>query len=163
MGSSMHVSELVQVNAISKAETVAAGHGHSVVIGADTLVVHGGDIIGKPQDEGEAREMLEKFSNSRIEVYTGLCIIRPDADRKAVGFEKSSIFTATLDKNRIERCFKLLAPYDKAGGFSIEGVGAMIFDNIEGSYFNILGLPMMKLSLLFSQVGLDILDYISKS
>jgi septum formation protein len=60
-----------------------------------------------------------------------------------------------------KKYFKLLGPYDKAGGFSIEGVGSLIFDNISGSYFNILGLPMIKLSKLFSEIGLDVLDFIN--
>jgi len=61
----------------------------------------------------------------------------------------------------LDRYFKLLSPYDKAGGFSIEGIGSLLFDNIRGSYFNILGLPMIKLGELFSEIGDDILNYVS--
>jgi len=170
-----HVSESVQLNAEAKAEKVAAANKGSIIIGADTLVVHGEDIIGKPGGEDAAREMLRKFSGSEIEVYTGLCVINPEGrpagngagisnrtSRKAAGFEKSSLLVVPLSESRAERYFQLLAPYDKAGGFSIEGVGSMLFDNIRGSYFNILGLPMIKLGEVFSRAGLDILDHISK-
>ena len=60
----------------------------------------------------------------------------------------------------IDKYFKLLGPYDKAGGFSIEGVGSLVFDDITGSYFNVLGLPMGKLQELFLKLELDLLDYI---
>ncbi len=156
-----HISETVQINAARKAKAVAAGERQSIVIGADTLVVHGEEILGKPEGEGAAREMLERFSGSEVEVYTGLCVIDPDGG-KAEGFERSSLLVASLTAEQVERYFRLLGPYDKAGGFSIEGVGSLLFDNIRGSYFNILGLPMMKLRELFEEVGLDILDHVGK-
>ncbi|MFH1305640.1 MAG: nucleoside triphosphate pyrophosphatase [Candidatus Omnitrophota bacterium] len=161
--SSRHISETVMINAVMKAEAVAALNANAVVIGADTLVAHGKDIIGKPADEKEAFETLRRFSGSRIEVFTGLAVIRSSAGKKAEGFEKSALNITTLTDERIRRYFKLLVPYDKAGGFSIEGIGSLIFDDIEGSYFNILGLPMARLSTLFTQVGLDILDYVHTS
>ena len=153
-------SETVQINALSKAEIVAVDAGESVVIGADTLVVHGENIIGKPLGEDAAREMLKRFSGSSLEVYTGLCVIDISTGKRAVGVEKSSLRVVPLAEEDIERYFRLLAPYDKAGGFSIEGVGALLFDNITGSYFNILGLPLRKLQELFEEIGLDLLDYI---
>ncbi|RKY41482.1 MAG: septum formation protein Maf [Candidatus Makaraimicrobium thalassicum] len=165
-----HVSEIVQINAAAKAEAAAgaAGGGNDsgsegpVVIGADTLVVHGRDCLGKPDGEDAARDMLKRFSGTEVEVYTGLCVILPCEGKKAAGFEKSSLRVALLTDSQVERYFRLLGPYDKAGGFSIEGVGSLLFDNIRGSYFNILGLPMIKLRELFEQAGLDILDHIGK-
>ncbi len=157
-----HVSEIVILNAKAKAEAVAAAREDAIVIGADTLVVHGEDIIGKPRGEDAARQMLKKFSGSDLEVYSGLCVIDVSSARKAAGFEKSGLAVAALSEEEVERYFRLLAPYDKAGGFSIEGVGALLFDDISGSYFNILGFPMMKLKELFSEIDLDILDYVKK-
>jgi septum formation protein len=154
------VHEIVRINAVSKAEIVAVDAEGSIVIGADTLVVHGADIIGKPSGEEAARDMLKRFSGSDLEVYTGLCVIDVSSGKKAVGFEKSSLRVVSLAEGEVERYFGLLAPYDKAGGFSIEGVGSLLFDNITGSYFNILGLPMIRLQKLFKEIGLDILDHI---
>ena len=155
-------SETVEINALSKAEIVAVDALESIVIGADTLVVHGEDIIGKPSGEDAAREMLKRFSGTDLDVYTGLCVIDVTEGKRAVGFEKSSLSVAPLTGEDVERYFRLLAPYDKAGGFSIEGAGALLFDNIKGSYFNILGLPLIKLKDLLEQIGLDILDHIKK-
>jgi len=157
-----HISEIVRINACRKAETVAAGTGEAVVIGADTLVVCGGDIIGKPAGEDEARNILKKLSGNEIEVYTGICVVDPAAGKKASGSERSVLRVVSLADNQVEEYFRLLAPYDKAGGFSIEGVGSLIFDDIRGSYFNILGLPMIKLGELFGEIGLNILNYIER-
>ncbi len=154
------ISEIVELNAVAKAETVAGSHQNAIVIGADTLVAHGDDIIGKPADEEEAKKMLKNFSGRDLEVYTGLCVIDTSSKKKAAGFEKSELTVANINKNDLNRCFELLAPYDKAGGFSIEGVGSLLFDNIRGSYFNILGLPMIKLKDLFGEIGENILHYI---
>ena len=154
--------DIVAHNSMKKAEAVASKTENAVVIGADTLVAHGDDVIGKPQDETAAKELLEKFSGSRIEVYTGICVIDTISKEKACGIEKSDIFVKNISEKEIERYFGLLGPYDKAGGFSIEGVGAIRFDDIRGSYFNILGLPMGELSKLFKDIDLEISDYIGK-
>lgn len=152
-------SEIVQSNAIAKARKIAEENKGSIIIGADTLVAHGASIIGKPGSEKAAKELLGKFSGEEVEVYTGLCVIDSSLEKEAAGFEKSTLLAERLSPKEIERYFRLLGPYDKAGGFSIEGAGSLIFDNIKGSYFNILGLPMIKLKNLFREVGLDILDY----
>ena len=154
------VSDIVTENAERKAGEVSKNAGGAVVIAADTLVVHGKDVLGKPGDENAARDMLRRFSGGEVEVYTGLCVIDSASGMKASGFEKSALNVVSLTDGEVERYFRLLAPYDKAGGFSIEGIGSLLFDDIRGSYFNILGLPMMKLADLFKEVGLDILDFV---
>ncbi len=157
-----HISDIVEMNAEKKAKKIADSHGDSVIIGADTLVIQGDNVIGKPKNENEARYLLKEFSGSEIGVYTGLYVIDTATRREAKGYDKSELNVTKLDDGRIEKLFPLLGPYDKAGGFSIEGVGSLIFDNIKGSYFNILGLPMMLLRKLFSDIDLDVLDFIKK-
>lgn len=159
-GEGKEIYETVVENASKKAETVAKDVPKSIIIGADTLVVHDGTVLGKPKDEEVARAMLKNFSGSEIEVYTGLCVLDAMTGKKSSGYDKSDLVVTTLNDEDVEKYFRLLGPYDKAGGFSIEGVGSLIFDNISGSYFNILGLPMMKLAKLFREIGLDILDFI---
>jgi len=157
------ISEIVEMNAVMKAEAVAEDSGPAVIIGADTLVMRGDVIMGKPEGGKEAKDMLERFSGSKIEVYTGMCVMDVESGRKSSGVDRSELLVAPLDKSEIEEYFYLLGPHDKAGGFSIEGVGSMIFDNIKGSYFNILGLSMMKLKVLFAEIGLNILDFVDKN
>ncbi|MDD4013691.1 MAG: Maf family protein [Candidatus Omnitrophica bacterium] len=155
-----HVSDLVRLNAARKAEDVARARPGSVVLGADTLVAHGDDILGKPPDENTARQMLKRFSGSEIEVYTGLSLIDTATARGAEAVEVSELYVAPLTEEEVERIFPLMGPYDKAGGFTMEGPGAMIFDDIHGSYFNILGLPVTRLRKMFAEIGLDILDFV---
>ena len=158
-----HISDIVEINAEKKAKKIAEGYADSVIVGADTLVIQGDKIIGKPADENEARYMLNEFSGGEVDVYTGLCVIDTASGREAKGHDKSSLNVANLNDGEIKKLFPLLGPYDKAGGFSIEGVGALIFDDIKGSYFNILGLPMMLLRKLFSEIELDILDHVKET
>ena len=160
MGDKKDIALVVEMNAVWKAEGVAGSKTDAVVIGADTLVVHGEDILGKPRDEEDAKRMLGKFSGTNVDVYTGLCVIDSSTGKKASGFEKSSLRVVELKDEEVKRYFRLLGPYDKAGGFSIEGVGSLLFDNVNGSYFNILGLSMMKLRELFAEIDEDILDYV---
>ena len=87
----MSVTEIVKLNAARKAEKVALECKNAVVIGADTLVVHDDNIIGKPEGEAEAKQMLKNFSGSDLEVYTGLCVIDSSSGNKAVGAEKSEL------------------------------------------------------------------------
>jgi septum formation protein len=155
------VHDIVTENAQRKAEKVSENANGAVVIAADTLVVHGEDVLGKPGDENAARDMLRKFSGGEVGVCTGLCVIDSASGKRASGYAESSLSVVSLTGDEVEKYFRLLAPYDKAGGFSIEGIGSMLFDDIRGSYFNILGLPMMKLAELFKEIGLDILDFVN--
>jgi len=154
------ISEVVQLNAIKKSESLKDKFKESVILGADTLVLFGDEKIGKPKDEDEAKGMLKKFSGNNLEVYTGLCLIDTKSKKETAGFVKSELKVVSLSESEIDGFFKLLSPYDKAGGFSIEGVGSILFDDIKGSYFNILGLPMTKLKNLFTEIELNIMDYI---
>jgi septum formation protein len=146
-------------NAQAKAGKTASRFKDAVIIGADTLVSFDRRIIGKPRTKSYARRLLKDFSGKRMAVFTGLCVIDTVSGKSSSGYEKSYLYTKKIDSGDIGRYLDALAPYDKAGGFSIEGVGSLIFDNIRGSYFNILGLPMGRLDKLFKDAGLDLLDF----
>jgi len=144
-------------NARIKAERIASGYRQGFIIGADTVVVLGKRLIGKPKTREEAISLLKVFSAKTILVYTGLCVIDVKEGRSASGIDVSKIRLKKLSRKKIAAFVKVAGPYDKAGGFSIEGPGAFIFDNIEGSFYNILGLPMMKLNQLFEKLGVSLL------
>jgi septum formation protein len=124
------------------------------------VVLLGAKIIGKPKNAKHAKKMLKEMSGRTIAVYTGLCVIDIKKENLISDYEKSLVTVKKLKDTEIPRYFKLLGPYDKAGGFSIEGVGSFIFDNIKGSYFNVLGLPTAKLQEMFKKLGVDILKEI---
>lgn len=159
-GRGLLISAVVVKNARAKAEKVAARYSNALIIGADTLVRAGKSLIGKPRSAKEAKALLRRFSGKRIDVVTGIFVIDTATAKKASSHEKSSLYAQKLSKAEIDRFFKLLGPYDKAGGFSIEGVGALLFDDIRGSYFNILGLPMITLRKVFKKIDLEISDFI---
>ena len=152
--------QVVMINARIKAETVARKIKSGYVIGADTVVLLGNKIIGKPRNASHAKKMLKEMSGKTIGVYTGLCVIDVKKENLVSDYERSLVTVKKLKDKEIPKYFKLLGPYDKAGGFSIEGAGSFIFDNIKGSYFNVLGLPTAKLKEMFEKLGVSILKEI---
>ena len=144
-------------NARVKAEKIAARYKEGYIIGADTVVLLGRQLIGKPKTKGEAKSFLKSFSGKTLLVYTGLCVIDAKTGKAVTGVDKSRVWVKKLSQVEMNRFVKISRPHDKAGGFSIEGTGTFIFDNIKGSFYNILGLPMMKLDELFRELGVDLL------
>ena len=144
-------------NARLKAEKIAGRYKEGFVIGVDTVVLLGKRLIGKPKTRKEARSLLGAFSGKTIQVYTGLCVIDAKKAKSKDAVDISKVHVKKLSRKKIDKFVKIAGPHDKAGGFSIEGPGTFIFDNIEGSFYNILGLPMMKLYGLFEELGVDLL------
>ena len=144
-------------NARVKAEKIADRYRQGFVIGADTVVLLGKRLIGKPKTAKEARALLRTFSGKTILVYTGLYVIDVKKGKSASGIDVSKVRVKRLSREKQDKFIKISGPYDKAGGFSIEGPGTFVFDNIEGSFYNILGLPMIKLDELFEKLGVDFL------
>lgn len=151
----------VMHNARAKAEQVAQRYKDGFVIGCDTVVLLKRRLIGKPKSRKAARRLLRAFSGKTILVYTGLCVIDAKKGRKQSGFDVSKVRVKKLSGKKIHEFVKVAGPHDKAGGFSIEGPGAFIFDDIEGSFYNVLGLPMMKLDELFENLDINLLTYLS--
>ncbi len=149
-------------NAKRKAESVAKKFKSGFVIGADTIVLLNKKIIGKPKSNLDAKRMLREMSGGTIFVYTGLCVIDIENKRRVLGYERSRVKIKEIKDREFSRYLELLHPYDKAGGFSVEGVGGFIFDDIKGSYFNVLGLPLSKLKEMFDKLGVDLLSFCSR-
>jgi septum formation protein len=149
----------VTENARRKAFLCAKKHKDSIIIAADTLVVLGRRLIGKPENEKQAKRLFKAFSGKRLEIVSGLYVMDAQNNKSACGTARSVLYAKKISDKDLNRYFDALKPYDKAGGFSIEGIGSFIYDDIKGSYFNILGLPMIKLKQLFEKMGLDILDF----
>jgi septum formation protein len=151
----------VLLNAQAKAKKVASKYKTGFIIGADTIVLAGKRKFGKPKTKKKAKEFLRLFSGKTLFVYTGLCII--DAKRQITQstVEKSKIHVRKLSEKEISSFVRIASFDDKAGGFSIEGPGSFIFDNIQGSFYNILGLPIAKLNHLFKKLGINLLEEIS--
>jgi len=148
----------VLYNAQAKAEKVAQRYKDGFVIGCDTVVCLRKRLIGKPKSIKDARRLLKAFSGKTILVYTGLCVIDVKNGKSKSAFDVSKVRVKKLSGRKINEFVKVAGPHDKAGGFSIEGAGAFIFDDIKGSFYNVLGLPMMKLDELFEKLGINLLS-----
>ena len=145
--------ELVRVNALAKARAVAA-HAALPVLGADTVVALAGRIFGKPADEREAHEMLFALSGRAHDVLTGVAWCRGGQEFSTV--EKTRVFFAALSKETISRYVATGEPLGKAGAYAVQGRAAVFVERIEGSFSNVVGLPLHAAAHLAERAGVDL-------
>jgi septum formation protein len=124
----------------------------AVVIGADTIVVVDGDVLGKPADAHAARAMLQRLSGRAHLVDTAVAVVRDG--RLASGVEEVEVTFRSLSSEQIERYIETGEPLDKAGAYGIQGYGATIVERVNGDYFAVMGLPLGMLVSLLREVGL---------
>lgn len=141
--------------AAEKALSVAriSGNG-SVVVGADTIVVVDREILGKPSDKEEASDMLRKISGREHEVYTAFSIVRPEQEVLHSEIVRTSVSIKPLAAHEIQGYIKTGEPMDKAGAYGIQGIGAFMVKGIEGSYTNVVGLPVVELLRALRKLGI---------
>ncbi|ALC89795.1 septum formation protein Maf [Bacillus sp. FJAT-18017] len=132
------------VMGLAERKAVAVSHDHpgDFVIGADTIVVADGNVLGKPANREEAIGMLKLLSGSVHHVYTGVAIISPEA--KSRFYEKTEVHFWELTDREIEYYADSGEPLDKAGGYGIQGLGGMLVKKIDGDYFSVVGLPVSR-------------------
>jgi septum formation protein len=128
--------------AAEKAGAVAARRLFGLVLGADTTVVVGGEILGKPRDEEEARSMLRRLSGRWHEVLTGVALVRAETGRAVVGMERTRVRFAETSAEEIDWHVRTGELLDKAGAYAIQGRAALFIEAIEGDYWNVVGLPV---------------------
>ena len=134
--------EYVQRLAREKAGAVASSRLFGLVLGADTTVVVGGDILGKPRDEEEAAEMLRRLAGRWHEVLTGVALVRAETGRAVVGLERTRVRFAETTEEEIAWHVRTGQLLDKAGAYAIQGRAALFIEAIEGDYWNVVGLPV---------------------
>jgi septum formation protein len=147
-------NDMVQRLAEAKAELVAArAVGPAIVIGADTVVLLDGHILGKPRTTDDARHMLEKLSGHTHSVVTGVALIRlPDAERRSF-IETTHVHFDKLSPDDITRYLASGEPFDKAGAYAIQGRAGRYISSIKGCYFNVVGLPLARLHQSLTELG----------
>ncbi|MDD5079686.1 MAG: Maf family nucleotide pyrophosphatase [Candidatus Omnitrophica bacterium] len=149
-------SQLVKKNAEQKALAVSQKVKSGIIVGADTIVVDGKRIFGKPADIQDARRMLKRLSGSAQWVYTGVCVIDKDKGKKITAFEKTKIYMDKLSDEEISAYFRYVCPLDKAGSFDIQGRGAFFIRRIDGCFYNVVGLPLRKLYWIFKKLHIKV-------
>jgi septum formation protein len=150
-------SDLVIDNALNKARDVAKRCGSGVVVGADTVVLVGKRIIGKPGTMSDAVRALRILTRKPQWVYTGIAVIDTDNGRVYTDYEKTKVYMYRLSDAQIKRYFRKISPFDKAGSFDVQGPGSVFIDRIEGCFYNVVGLPLAKLAAILKKTGIEIL------
>jgi len=140
----------------AKAEAVSAAP-EDVVLGADTVVVADGEILGKPADEADARRMLRLLSGREHQVITGICL--RTVQHTVLDSESTSVRFVPLSEEEIADYVASGEPADKAGAYAIQGLASKFIDRLEGCYSNVVGLPLAllykHLRALRPQTGTD--------
>lgn len=145
--------DLVMKNAMAKALDVAGRTKTGIVIAADTVVLVGKRIIGKPKSIKEALRTLKLLSRKPQWVYTGIAVIDVDKNKNYTSFDRTKVYMYHLTEREIKNYFKRASPLDKAGSFDIQGFGSVFIDRIEGCFYNVVGLPMAKLAKILKKTG----------
>lgn len=127
-----------------KAISVYKASGKSWVLGADTIVVKGGVIMGKPVDHKDAAEMLSSLSDATHEVITGYSIIYPDGCIAVTAHAVTTVGFKRVTAEEIDAYIKTGEPFGKAGAYAIQEIGAFMITAIHGSYSNVVGLPLFE-------------------
>lgn len=139
----MEPHEIAMFLAKLKANHIAKNYKNDIVIGADTIVVYDGKILGKPIDENNAFEMLTTLSNQCHVVYTGVSII--SKEKEEIFYSQTKVCMKPLSELEIKAYINTKEPMDKAGAYGIQGDGGRLVDHYEGDFFTIMGLPLKEL------------------
>lgn len=129
--------------AYQKAMDVFKKHKEDIVLGFDTIVVCGNEIMGKPKDKDEARQYLNKLSASTHRVITGCAILKKGYSTSF--YSSASVHFCKMTEDEIESYISTDEPYDKAGAYGIQGLASKFIDSIHGDYYAIVGFPISKI------------------
>ena len=143
------------ITRIARAKVIAVAGQQEVglIIGADTVVVLDGRLIGKPDDPAEAQSMLRQLSGRWHAVMTGVALYDLETRREVADYNKTLVKFAQLTDREIEWYVNTGEPMDKAGAYGIQGLGGLFVDEIAGNYYNVVGLPIPLVYRLARRLG----------
>jgi septum formation protein len=145
--------------ALAKAESVAQGRPEAVVLGADTTVTIDGLILAKPESHDEARQMLHRLCGREHEILTGVAVVAGETagcvgDRSAQTMVASRVLMRQFTPATVEWYIATGEPMDKAGAYAVQGLGGALVERVEGSYTNVVGLPLGETLALLRRFGI---------
>lgn len=149
--------ELVKTLAEEKAKSVSKLVEDAVVIAADTVVVHDDQILGKPDGKLEAKKMLKKLSSNQHQIITGLAVLNSQSGESHVDFNITDVKIKALSEREINNYVETGEPLGKAGAYAIQGLGGLFVEEIRGSYYSVMGLPIHQLAELLDKFNYGIL------
>ncbi|HKR59328.1 MAG TPA: Maf family protein [Pyrinomonadaceae bacterium] len=156
--------DYVQRLAQEKAEAVAKKLQSGLILGADTIVVVNDEILGQPRDKEDARRMLGLLSGKWHEVFTGVALLNAGNERRQLAHQVTRVRFAEISPAEIEWYISTGEPSDKAGAYAIQGRGSIFIEEVQGDYFNIVGLPIRLVYRLLVQIyaeGNDAINWIT--
>ncbi len=138
-----------------KASAVSGEHPDAIVLGADTIVVLDGAVLGKPRDQHDARAMLFRLAGREHLVHTAVAIDAPAGAGRATasGIETTTVRFRPLEVDEIAAYVATAEPLDKAGAYGIQGYGAALVQSVRGCFFNVMGLPVTRVLALLDGLG----------
>ncbi len=142
--------------ALRKAQAVASQLQEAIVIGADTVVVRGDKVLGKPVDKEDARRMLRALRGKTHRVITGVAVVNSDTGRYLVDSEVTRVKMRPYSDSEISAYLATGEPMDKAGAYGIQGRGALLVEGIHGCYYNVVGLPLVKVARMLAQFHVQV-------
>ena len=150
------LAEAVAHLALDKARAVAARLGEGIVLGADTVVTIDGEVLGKPADPAHARAMLRRLRGREHEVITGVAVVDARSGRAERTAVTSRVRMAASSDDDIDAYVATGEPLDKAGAYAIQGAGGVLVEGYEGSYSNVVGLPLAETARLLAAFGVAV-------
>lgn len=155
--SNMNPEDMVMYLAEEKAMSVAKNiKEEAFIIGADTIVYQK-EVMGKPKDNEDAVRMLKNLSGVFHTVITGISVVHTPSLKKVTDYEKTLVKFKNISDDEIQAYVKSGEPMDKAGAYAIQGIGSLLVEKIEGCYFNVVGLPVYRLSKILDSFEYKIL------
>lgn len=147
-----YATDLALLKAKSVADIVLSG----VILAADTIVLYNDEILQKPYNEENAKEILKKLSGDTHQVITGIALIDVNKNKIVTKHSVTKVYFKRLSEEMITKYIATGEPFDKAGAYGIQGFGACLVDKIEGCYFNVVGLPISKLVDCLPSFGIGV-------
>ncbi len=157
-----HPVRFVESLARQKARGCGDQNPRALVLTADTIVWHDGEILGKPQDEDDAFATLQRLRNSEHQVLTGVCLRHANANEEfeySIAHETTRVRFRDVSDNWIRAYVQTGEPMDKAGSYGAQGKGAILVERIEGDFWNVVGLPLRPLRELLENAGAAIENF----
>ena len=146
-----------------KANDISQHYPNNLVIGSDTIVVLGDQIMGKPDDKAQAQKMLESLSGRTHHVYTGVCLKWAERNIHHLFTEITMVTFRELEEGDINHYIKSCPPYDKAGSYGIQDWSAVFVQEIKGCYDNVVGFPISRFYQELKKLGINLLDSLSEA
>ncbi len=153
---SMAPAEIVCALSLEKAAEVSKlCNDTDVIIAADTIVALDDEIMGKPAGKDEAFQMLSKLSGRTHSVFSGVTVMQ--GIKKFTEYERTSVNFRELSEREILAYIETGEPMDKAGSYGAQGIGSLFVEGIEGDFFNVMGLPLCRLSKMLEKLGVNLI------